>query len=422
MHARPVVALAFLCSVSMLPASADTTVTFRAAPVTPAISVGAALDLYEPSVSVSSHGDIYVAAHSAGVFTTRAPAWVSHDDGLTWQNLPGFATLPAEVHGSGMLDGDEGIVVSDTTGRSWMLDNGAGSMSVTGWCNNGTVQCHYNPSVWDQAGAARHRCGLPVDDRPWLAYGKDKLLLVNNANGEAQIAVYDANQALPVGAGGPTWNYCAGSGWIPGPPSVRADGVYAGPQTQGSGPTYRLSIITGSVDDDPANATTVTATPLENHGLSCGGNFGFSSFDGSGTLWAGAASLDTNAQAPSIALASSPDVSTFQTSSFDPGGGVSFMWITGNPNGPGALLMYAVGSCSSSSFYAAHLSVGANGPVVSDVSLVAADVPNAIGDYISAGVGPDGRAYLVTYAADDFLLTTGVRPLTVYVQSGGPTF
>ncbi len=79
-------------------------------------AVGVLQDLYEPTITVSGTGAIYVAGHVAGALTTGTPAFVSTNNGVTWKELPAVSTVNTyPVQGSAQPGGDEGIVVADAT-------------------------------------------------------------------------------------------------------------------------------------------------------------------------------------------------------------------------------------------------------------------------------------------------------------------
>src|SRR2546423_4356077 len=125
-------------------------------------------DLYEPSVT-AVNGALYAAGHSVGAFTTRAPAYVSHDDGRTWQGMPPIASN--QVEGGGHVDGDEGIISADQTGRAWQLDNGAGTSSLYSYDAFGNAESGYDPAAYTETDALASSCQTGGDDRPWQAYG-----------------------------------------------------------------------------------------------------------------------------------------------------------------------------------------------------------------------------------------------------------
>src|SRR5437764_5524731 len=152
-------------------------------------------DLYEPNVT-AVNGAVYATGHSVGAFTTRAPAYVSHDDGLTWESLAPL-TGQNQIEGGGHVDGDEGIVSADQNGREWQVDNGAGTSSLYSYANFGEAETGYNPLAYNELGLFTSKCQMGGDDRPWQAYGDNHLILVNNGflgnsdKNAMQLSVYD---------------------------------------------------------------------------------------------------------------------------------------------------------------------------------------------------------------------------------------
>jgi hypothetical protein len=381
--------------------------TFTTKPVSAAESV--AWDLYEPAVTVASTGAMYVSGHAPATATKRAEAFVSLDDGDTWAALPGGVA------------GGEGVIATDDKRHAWMLDNGVETATLYGWCDDGAELCTTDMAAWDP-GMGIYGCGLEqpgfLDDRPWVAYGGDQLVLVNNGNGVAQVGLYDP------ATGARRWNMCAGTGWIPGPPAVRADGVFAVPMvaedrlafvlaSDHQGP---LEVLWGT---DPAELTTTVVFPSVPINLGCGTNYGFAGFSAKGTLWVAAATGDKTF---AVAASKDGDLARYRAREFDVGGDIAYLWLSASPAGEGALVSWATttDACLHARFYVAHLALDGV-PRLRDVTLLADDVIGACGDYSGNALGPDGRAYVAVFsAAHGCLSTPGERPLTIYVQEGGP--
>ena len=392
---------------------------FRAHVVEPALSLGA--DLYEPALTVSPTGTLYVAGHAPATYTTRAPVFVSRDDGRTWTPLPGAWGQADRVPGDGRLNGGEGIVAADAGGRAWLFDNGAANVALTTWCDEGRRECRHDPLAWDRP-SALHPCGadrgddLTVPDRPWIAHGAGKLLLVVSA-AKTQIGLHDPATGVT------RFNLCAADGATPGPGALRdADGLFAVPQA--ATPRGPLRVLLGT---DVADVRETTVFPALGP-LACESvNWGVATFSAAGTLYV-AAALDEGA----LGVATSRDGgATFTTTRLPMPPGLTHPWIAGNPRGEGALLTYALASharCEKGTdFHAAHLRLQPDGTVLrEDDTLVAPDVPRPAGHYVKGDVGPDGRAYLVTFGAGQATPvlvmphTTGERPLRVHVQTDGP--
>lgn len=421
--------------------------TFRASLVDAAVSL--ALDMYEPSITVSPTGTIYVAAHSPAINVQRSPAYYSQDNGTTWHRVAEFVNPPelAPIPGGGQGVGDEGIIVADEEGRAWLFDMffPTGPMPLYGLCDDGERQCTFDPSARDEVANAAAPCGAGVADRPWIAYAAGKLLLVNNGFGvnehgpvpppnqittamytraNAQIALYDP------ATGQSQWNMCAGRGFIPGVPALRAsDGRFAVPQAQAApGVGQRLVLIHGTDVDNPTSTPLFTGPGGSLAGCGGGGfNTGWAAYSQTGTLY-----VAGGAGQRRIAIAASTDDVNFPTTLFDVPAPIKFLWLSGNPRAEGALLSVGVspGCGPGTDFYAAHVSLANGVPLVSNLSLVASGVRDACGDYMGSAVGPDGFAHVVVGStanalcgpvnAEDPLGSTGKMPLTVYIQDGGP--
>ncbi|MCA1812974.1 MAG: hypothetical protein LC624_03365, partial [Halobacteriales archaeon] len=305
-------------------------------------------------------------------------------------------------------------------GHAWMLDNGPGWETLYTWCGDGAEMCASDAQAWD-AGPGMMGCALDppgvLDDRPWVAYGHGKLVLVNNGNGVAQVGLYDpATQAR-------AWNMCAGRGWIPGPPAVReADGMFAVPLVASQRLAFLLADtregpLTVLLGQDPMALRTATVLGTVPTNLACGTNYGFAGFTRQGTLVVAAAT-----DARHIAVAASDDLRTWRVSTFDAGGDVGYLWLSAGP-GQGALLSWVTteDACLAGDFHVAHVDLAA-APRLRDAMVLAADVAGPCGDYSGSALGPDGRAYVAVFSAPHGCLDLpGDAPLTLYVQTGGPT-
>lgn len=409
---------------------------------------GVVQDLYEPAITISSSGAMYVTGHVIGAYTTGTPAYVSTNSGATWTQLPVVSTIStAPLSGSAPPGGDEGIIVADGT-HAWMVDAQDGvTMSVQGWCSNGATQCFYQPDVYDAQAAP---CGVGVGsvgtDRPWAAEAKvgasNLLLLENNGylgtdGNVAQIALMDVTPGLPVGAVPPTWNPCAGGGWvdgyIPGPPSMSTGGRFIVPQiwwatSPGPGLAPTMEVITGTTAGGVLSTTNAAAFSVVNTLLSCSSNYGFTGISNSGTFYIAAADTANNKDIK-VAVTTTAASGSFKTGTLATTDPIAFMWITGSQTGEGALLSWAedksAGACTNVDFHTAHVTLNASGnPVFSDSTLVASAM-KPCGDLMGSSVGPTGNAAVVIFSHAnqclDAVSPNLPHPLRVYVQTSGPT-
>ncbi len=270
------------------------------------------LGLYEPTIDVGGDGNIYVSAHSTGVGENPAPAYVSHDDGATWESMALFRDMQMEPHeqGAAPFFSDEVFIVAGEDGEAWgmdcctllgttpdpvtdpvseqdptgfTVDVGLGvaglvapnnHLPVVGWCADGREVCYYNQHAIDHTAYATSSSTDCVPyygtDRPWLAYNNGKLLMVNNpglsfvSGGQPlggislQLGAMDTPPATPIALGaaawGIDWNLCASSpgGHIPGIPDMRADHFFAAPQriaASGCGAEQSWELIMGNAAD-----------------------------------------------------------------------------------------------------------------------------------------------------------------------------
>lgn len=414
------------------------TMTFRLA--RPEAAVSTYNDLYEPHVVVSGTGAIYVTGHTAAADTHRSPVYVSRDDGATWQRTPDPEPLPRSTSGlpivGGRLgQGNEGGIAADDEGRAWLYDAAwfAGTAPVYSWCDDGARACGFEPVAFDYAQLATSSCGdRPTPrllDKPWARFGNGKLLLsniglpigfVDEFRAASMAALYDPD------TGSREWNTCIGVGGMPGIPAIRdSDGHIAIPQVlrtpEGEG---WMTVHHGT--DVGALATSPPIVRAHRSWQTCNTFNGYSTFDADGTFY-----LLSGTSATQLALSATSDFATFATETFDTPGFVRYIWIEGNPRGPGALMTWSVAEdCeifTPVTFYAAHVRRTDAGLVVTDASTVASNVSGTCGHYMGNDVGPDGRAYLVVHASPGGclgpypqFLPTFHAPWRLYVQAGGP--
>lgn len=426
-----------------LPTPTRAVMGFTSHTVIPA--VGVAQDLYEPTITTSSSGAMYVAGHVIGADSTGTPTYLSTNKGVTWTKLPVIGpVIPAyPIPGAAPPGGDEGIVVADGS-HAWLVDTQDSiSMSVQGWCTDGASQCFYQPDAYNNqdalvcAGSGGIGIGAVGTDRPWAAEAligsSNKLLIVNNGalggtmGNVAQIGILDVTPGLPVGAVQPTWNPCTGNGYvagyIPGPPALSTGGRFVVPQIQGSSP--QVAVITGTVAGGVGIVTTTNAFGVVNRLLSCSSNYGFSTVSNSGTFYIAAADTSDNKR---IKVAATTSGTTFKTGTMTTTDPVAFMWITGSQTGEGALLSWAEdksgGACTNVDFHTVHVTLSGTGfPLFADATtVVTGQAP--CGDLMGSSVGPDGNAAIVVFSHPNRCLDTPLpagTPLTVYVQTSGPT-
>lgn len=403
--------------------------------------VGAAVDftgdLYEPTLEVSDSGVIYVTAHTILVDTTGAPVFFSRDDGASWSQLPfaGPVALPSPAQGSNPPPSDEIFLTAGDDGWLYGVDITLATFPVSGWSGDGSQLGYYNPNGYDEAQVALQASEscvpAPAKDRPWGAYANGTLLMVSNpASGPAQVGILSVPPAFPAGVGatvgGGSWNLCAGPGdlpascRIPGIPDLRDDGRFAVPQLCGN----LLYLVTGNKTDvmdtqlvelfDHATRGEITSV------------YGIAAFDGEDTLFVGISNnteedADGNQTGQMRFVASLDGGQSFVERVFVTGpGALRHFYMDGNDAGPGALVVWAVDGEANGAFdwYTAHLFVGADGgPVLENVALAIDEGPQPSAHVTGAAVGPDGRAYLAMYRS----VSPGGTPLSVYIQSDGPT-
>lgn len=417
---------------ALLPIVVSNVMNFTQSVVAPA--VGIASDLYEPTMEVSDTGTIYVAGHVVGAATTGTPAYFSNDDGATWEPLPLLASLqtPSPLQGSQPPPGDEGFIVAGENGQAWMADIYAAGFSITGWCDNGASQCYDNRQAFDRAESTLGCKVASLNDRPWAAFANGTLLLVNNpGGGPMQIGVMDVPPAMPVGvatANGPVWNTCAStSGWIPGVPAMRADGLFAVPQMVGAELDQALTVVVGN-KEDIFDVETRRVFPVTSVGDGTS-NGGRATFDRVGTFFVGArnntADKDGEPEVGQFVLAVSTDgASSFRNATFVTGTPVRSLYLDGNMGGAGALLSWSqLGEDEArSDWYVAHVSVGPDGaPRLENVTLAVDEGPHSSAHVMGAAAGPDGRAYIVNFASAPPEEYAGSTPISVWIQQDGPS-
>lgn len=410
------------------------TMTFAPSPVT-AMPVSY-WDLYEPAVAVSGTGAIYVTGHTLLADTLRSGAAVSRDGGDTWHPLPSLEEHALPI-AEGLGQGNEGIIAADGTGRAWLYDAAwiAGSATLYGWCDDGARLCDLDPLAWDPLASALD-CAPTLPDRPWMAAGAGKLVLVQTGlyeptggvtggstvgpPGPAHIGLYDPDTGAKV------WNNCAGFGGQAGPPSIRADGTFAVPQVRGvfEGDLH-LAVMSGT---DPRVLADARVMDVHTYWLDCQAFNAFGAFDAAGNYWMLAA-VDED----TLGLAVSRDLRTFEVTTLDVGAPLHYLWLSGSKTGAGALLSWGTveADCLHGSFYAAHGRLAGDAPVIADASTVVRQAGYVCGHYYGNDLGPDGRAHVVVFAEpggngcapvpDRPALPLSRRPITVYIQEHGPT-
>lgn len=398
---------------------AGTPYSFVERVVTPAVSYFN--DLYEPTIEVSGTGAVYITGHTILVDTTGAPAFVSHDDGLTWRQMP-FASdvaLPEPLPGATPPPSDEMFLVAGDDGWVYGVDITLATFPVNAWSHDGTELRYHNPNAYDETDLASCTGNLPIKDRPWGAYAAGTLLMVNNQGGsKLQIGVLRVPPELPagVGTGQVQWNLCAGpGGWIPGIPDMRPDGLFAVPQLSNDD---GLNVLLGNVADVRA-IRVVEAFPIETGG-EITSVYGITAFDANGTLFVGISNnTDAGEGWGQLRFAASTDggESFIERTIVTGDEPVRHFYMDANDWGRGALVVWAVEDGDAYDWFTAHLQLGADGgPTLQNILLAIDDGPQPSAHVTGAAVGPDGRAYLAMYDGNGILGT----PLSVYVQQDGP--
>ena len=408
-------------------------------------------DLYEPTIEVCEDGSIYITAHTIAADTTGAPVFGSHDQGATWQQLPWLQALalPTPVQGATPPPSDEIFLACGDAGWLYGVDITLATYPVNAWADNGARHAYYNPNAYNEAEVvtdADTESGcvpVPAKDRPWGAYENGTLLMVSNpAGGPAQVGVMAAPPALAAEAGGAVstqWNLCAGPGGsIPGIPDIRADGQFVVPQLADG----KLALVLGDKAD--IEATEVYDVFDTTTGGEITSVYGIAAFDANGTLFVGISNntyKGTGEQRKladgGIQLAVSHDAgASFVDRVFSfPGKPLRHFYMDANENGPGALVVWAVdgeedgnGNQQGYDWYVGHLRSGLEGrPELTGVHLVIEAGPQPSAHVTGAAVGPDGRAYLAMYEPASQPVgplsapKTAGTPLSVYIQTGGPT-
>lgn len=428
------------------------------------------IGLYEPTIDVGGDGAIYVSAHSTAVGRYPAPAYVSLDDGATWQSM----ALAQDQRGepdeqmSAPLFSDEVFIVAGEDGTAWGADccNERSEFPLVGWCGNGAEVCHYNQNAYDHSRLALDASptcvAFPATDRPWLAYASGKLLLVNNpglslVSGNGQIALQvgslDVPPATPVAytaaAWQISWNLCGSSGgYIPGIPDMREDHFFAVPQwvdftNPGCGAKSHYDVITGNAADMHALTQTTAfenshVAPAESDSTpSQVGLYGQASFDANGALYVGAMNNTAfeNAEGDCVAVPtdggihlalSTDDAATFVETTLRFERPVSSFYMDGNRRGEGVLLTWGEIDDNATDWFVGHLLPNDDGTLrLANVMLAVDDGPEASRHVQGAALGPDGRAYLAlslnSQNPGGARAAPGDTPLRVAVQQDGPT-
>jgi hypothetical protein len=158
---------------------------------------------YEPAVLVDKYGNIFATAHKEVAELVVSPdmrsptltrsmswAWVSTDNGKTFQNIPGYP-LGLETHDFG----DEGDLALDDANHLYFVDTNVADITFTRWSVTGRGQISID----------LHRplipTAEPVDDRPWVtAHGDGHVFYFGNEGDKGQ--TYPLGQDHP-GAAGP---------------------------------------------------------------------------------------------------------------------------------------------------------------------------------------------------------------------------
>jgi hypothetical protein len=393
-------------------------------------------DEFEPAITMSRSGVLYVSGHVPLVDSARAVALFSKDDGRTWQKLPDVDTLAVPLVGEGVGQGDEGILAADAQGHAWLYDSAyvAGSSFVFEWCDDGARLCAANPLAYDYVDSETGACGPRPMDKPWTMAGHGHVLLFNNADHIASLDSVAQVALLDPATGAIDWNVCAGRGGRPGVPAIRdSDGMVAFPQATPWPIVQELDVSYGT---DIHDLRTVRVSDADRDFTACGSFNGAGAFSAAGTYFLVGASHDRT-----LTVAASADMEHYQSLDLAVNGTVYYMWMTGNPNGEGALVTWAVvpdGECnrdgaggaapSHVAFYAAHLRLAGGQLQMGDATFVhRMQDGEACGHFAGNTLGMDGRAYLVVYEGPSDcdgpvpgVVPLAVDPVTVYVQDAGP--
>jgi hypothetical protein len=402
--------------------------------------------LYEPTMEVSRDGAIFITGHTTAVDTTGAPVYGSWDNGTSWSQLPWFQDqqMPADLPGATPPVTDEIFLVAGDNGWLYGVDITLATFPVNAWSQDGRMNSYHNPNAYDEQQVvlqADECAAAPAKDRPWAAFGNDKLLMVSNpAAGPTQIGVLDVPSGplgligAPAGVGATTgggrWNVCAGIGYhtadnaIPGIPDMRDDGFFAVPQL-GNGYLY---LTTGNAND--IFALTNQAVFPHSSGGEITSVYGQASFDLDGTLFVGitqnSAEDDNGTRMGNIRIASSTNSGlTFEDKTFVTGpGAIRHLYMDGNRFGSGSFMVWAVdgetinddGNAIAYDWYAAHVQLDAMGaPMLENVSQIIDEGLRPSAHVTGAAVGPDGRGYTAMYDGSK------EEPLSVFIQEGGAT-
>lgn len=389
--------------------------------------------LFEPNIEVSDRGVLYITGHTALVNTHGAPVYMSHDDGVTWSQLPfaGPVGLPSPVPGATPPPSDEIFLVAGDDGWLYGVDITLATYPVNAWSGDGALHAYHNPDAYDndQVALQQDRCqAIPLKDRPWAAYANGTLLMVSNPGaGPAQIGVLPVPPSAPAGVGATVgagaWNLCAGPGQaqgdcrIPGVPGLRLDGLFAVPQA--CGPEDRVHLILGNARN-VMDTRLVELFPFALNG-EYSSKFPHAGFDAAGVLYV--AATNNTGEGDGIVGGFNVAVSadggeTFEERTFTVGGPVRNFWMDPNRWGPGMLVVWTVDGETGFDWHVGHLHATAAGvPFIENVALAVDEGPFPHFDLVGSALGPDGRAYISAYEYGPL----GGTPLAVFVQVDGPT-
>lgn len=227
---------------------------------------------------------------------------------------------------------------------------------------------------------------------------------------------------------------CAGTGGSPGFPSIRdSDGMIAVPQQQNNA----LAIISGT---SVLQLTTTPVFDISHAHLAhqCPFWDGYTGFSKAGTFYV-AAQTDER----SFSVGVSYDMQAFNAQPFalpatvPSDQGIRWMWLAASKLGEGALVTIVTSSqpCPSitngidnlnstgipGTVYAAHILLQNGAPTLVDWSQVTETLTNLCGDLVSSSLDADGAAYVPVYSDPNGCLgTPDSKPITLYVQTGGP--
>lgn len=412
---KVVAALGCLVLICAFPISASTSgsLTFRDSQIALAAATYAGGNhLGEAMISSEKTGFIYVSGYSptAQAATAHAPVFFSGDNGTSWSLL----TTQFE------LGGIEGDVASDSAGNAWLLDNvPAVGLPLYGWCADGRP-CTSVADVADHSTTSP--CSGFVADRPWVEYGANKLVMVNNNGGSLQLGVRD----LILGSS--SWNTCVAQNILaPSTPAIRESDSKIAVSVAKRGAPNTFEILYGSSVSSLTSSGNL-ATPNEMCHSHNGGPLDFAA---DGALWG---ALRTSERAITVVRSTGPG--SFTTSSFDVVGNgwkILYYHISASPPTGNAFLTWATTtSCEEApqpaSLYGARLVVGSGGSVnLTDISEIDSGINGWCADFMTSEVDPAGNALVVLWSVHSALVqglcsnaAIGQKPLHVFIQDQGP--